>query len=570
MNIKQLYKGILLFAMILPVVACDPWKDDVEPNDGNVNKSLNEIVRENADISTFAGILQQTGYDQFLNEKQALTVFAPTNSALSGLDMNNTEALKEWIQNYIALLSYYTDMNGNFQVEAIEMVNGKSIPVNASAISGSNIIKTNLLSANGVLHIIDNVIADRKSIWEYMQEQTGYAQVRFIQSREQEVMDMDRSTPTGVNAAGQQTYDTVWVKTNPFLEAYPLNDERSTFTVILLNDAALNALSPKYLKYFSKKEAEEATNEAMYQISSDMILQNQTITASGKYLSVDGILVDLNPSDIVESYQASNGMVYKLSAADVKMYNNKIKEQIIEAEDYIFRYDGSTTDPLTDAWLVRYRSWASGGQDVVLKGATYNYVDYEHYDETGDSIISGTNSYRFTYPSRTENPICKQSNAYLLFKPTLHSVDYNIYWVAYDDVESHYTDFGTDTIKQPMMLEQKLLISFPGEQELSRGSTGIITGNFSPYSVMAGTSTAGIHEETKLTRYRANVANDGIFLLDQPYTSEDAFGAGEILKSPGYGEATFFFANTVRGTYTISGLLFLDYIRLVPLVDPND
>lgn len=570
MNLNQIYKSAILFAISLLVVACDPWKDDTELNDGNVNKQLDQIVRENPETSTFADILQKTGYDRFLSEKQALTVFAPTNEALSGVDQSNTEVLKEWIQNYIAILSYYTDKQGAFQVESIEMINGKSIPVNTLAISGSNIVKSNLLSANGVLHIIDNVIADRKNIWEYLKGQPNSAQANFIQSQEKEVMDMNKSVPSGVNELGQQTYDTVWIKTNPFLQAYPLDDERSSFTLILLDDGALNALSPKYFKYFAKKEAEETNEEVMFQISSDMILQKQLITAPGRYPSVDDILVDLDPAHILETYQASNGMIYKVSAVDVKMYNNKIKEQIIEAEDYLFRYDGSTTDPLTDAWLVRYRSWASGGQDVVLKGATYNYIDYKHYDVENDTTYEGTNSYRFTYPSRTENPICKQSNAYLQFKPTLHSVDYNIYWVAYDDVESHYSGFGSDTIKQPMVLEQKLMISFPGEKELSRGSTGNISGNFSPYSVMAGVSTAGIHEETKLTRYRANVANDDIYLLDQPYTSEDAFGAGERLKSPSYGEATFFFANTVRGTYATSGLLFLDYIRLVPLVDPND
>jgi hypothetical protein len=383
-------------------------------------------------------------------------------------------------------------------------------------------------------------------------------------------MDMDKSVPTGVNMEGQQTYDTVWLKRNSFLETYPVDNEDYMYTFILLEGEALNILKSKYGKYFIQKDPDAQDKEIMLQISSDMVLARQVITTPGRYPSSENILVDIDPANIKESYQASNGMVYKLTAADVKMYNNKIKEQIIEAEDYIVRYDGGTTDPLTDAWLVRYRSWASGGQDVVLKGATYNTVDYEHYDAEGDSMIYGTNSYRFTYPSRTENPICKSSNAYLKFEPTLYSVGYNIYWVAYDDVESHYTGFGTDTIKKPMELEQKLLISFPGEQLLSRASDAKIIGNFSPYSVMAGVSIAGIREETKLTRYRANVTNDGIYLLDQPYTSEDAFGVGDVLKSPSYGKAIFLLANTVRRTDTSSGLLFLDYIRLVPLVDPND
>lgn len=569
MNLKQIYISTFAFITMILLAACDPWKDDVKLNDSNVDKLLNEVIMENADISTFATILKLTGYDLFLNEKQALTVFAPTNEALKDIDLSDIGTLKEWIKNYIAYLSYYTDMSGNFNVKAIEMINGKNITVNTLAISGSNIIKSNLLSTNGVLHIIDNLIIDRKSIWEYMQEHPDYAQVDFIWSQEKEIMDMDKSIPTGVDMNGQQTYDTVWIKKNPFLDAYPLDNELYSFTVILLEDDALDLVKAKYAKYFSRKDPGDQEEIVMWEISSDLILYKQIITTSGRYMSRNDILVDIDPANISESYQASNGMVYKLTAADVKMYNNKIKEQVIEAEDYTSRYDGSTTDPLSDAWLVRYRSWASGGQDMVLKGITYNYVNYEHYDAEGDSMIYGTNSYRYAYPSRTESIICKTSNAYLQFNPTLYSVDYNIYWVAYDDVESHYTNFS-DTIQKPMVLEQKLLISFPGEQPLNRASDATITGNFSPYSVMAGTSTAGILGETKLTRYRANVANNGIFLLDQPYTSEDEFGFEDRLKSPSYGIATFFLANTVRETNTRSGLLFLDYIRLVPLVDPND
>ena len=39
----------------------------------------------------------------------------------------------------------------------------------------------------------------------------------------------------------------------------------------------------------------------------------------------------------------------------MKMYNNKIKEHLIEGESYVDRWDGQ------DGWEVRYRSWASGG-----------------------------------------------------------------------------------------------------------------------------------------------------------------------------------------------------------------
>jgi hypothetical protein len=574
MNLKLRYKSVLVLTAMVLLTACDAWRDDTQLKNGDLDKTLYEVIRANSDISIFAHILQLTGYETFLREEQALTVFAPADNALKDMDLTNVEALTVWVKNYIAYLTYYTDQSGTFEVNAIEMLNGKSVPVNASGISGATIIKANWTSANGVLHIIDNVIIDRKNIWEYLQEQPGYEQIDFIRSLEEEVMDRDKSVQTGVDVNGQPLYDTVWVKRNTFLETYPLDNEYQSFTVVLLEKAALDVLKAKYAKYFIQKDPIAQDKEIIRQITSDLTLKKQVITTSGRFPSQDDILVDINPTDIKESYQASNGMVYKLSAADIKMYENKIKTQIIEAEDYASRYDGASTDPEKDAWVVRYRSWASGGKDVVLKGATRNTVEYDEYDPEEDVIKRLSKTYTYTITYRTNDPIVsKASNAYLKYEPVMYSVDYEIYWVAYDDITSHYTNFGDDTIKRPMVLEQKLLISFPGELPLVRDNDAKITHNFSPNFVMAGVSTAGIHEETQLVRYRVNTtttATQGLFVLDQPFTAEDSFGGSTTLKSSTYGKATFMVANTVRETNTNAGLIFLDYIRLVPLVDPND
>lgn len=576
MKIKQLYYiSAVIFTLLL--TACDPWKDDTALIDGNSDKPLDEIVQTNNEISVFAEILQLTGYDKFIREQQSLTIFAPTNEALKSLDKSNTEKLTEWIENHIACLTYYTDKSGNFEATTVEMVNGKKVPVSTGSISGSNIIKNNLLGLNGVLHIIDSQITERKSIWDYMQEQNGYQQIDFIDSYYEKVMDMDKSTPNGINELGQQVYDTVWVTRNTFLDYYPIDNENYDFTVVLLDNEVLNQLKTKYDKYMIQKDPVAQEKEVMRHLTSDLILHKQTLTSQGRYQSVNNLLVDIDPANIKESYQASNGWVYKLSAADIKIYNNKIKEQIIEAEDYFSRYDGESTDPLSDRWILRYRSYASGGQDMVLKGRTLNYVDWQYYDAELDSTLTGTATYDFRYPYRLlDQHLCRRSNAYIEYKPTVYSVDYNIYWMAYPE-NSDFTinTSGTPPAESgmgvpPMILEQKLFISFPGEENLKRDSEGVITGNFSPYSVMAGVTQAGVLEETKLTRYRANVANDGFFLLDQPYAGEDSFGAGELLKSPGYGTATFYIANTPREKNATSGMVFLDYIRLVPLVDPND
>jgi uncharacterized surface protein with fasciclin (FAS1) repeats len=563
-------KIALFVAGMFLLTACDPWADDTKLKNGDLDKTLWELLQANPEVTTFVSILQKTGLDSLLQNEQSLTVFAPENQALQGIDLNNRDQLTAWAKNYIALLAYYTNESNRFEVDEIQMLNGKTVPVAGSVLLGANVIKSNLSGVNGVIHIIDNTIIDRKNIWEYLQTQANYDQVQTIQSLNEEVMDMSRSVQIGVDANGHALYDTVWVNRNIFLDRFALDNEHIAFTYILLDNSALTTLKTKYAKYFVQTDAVAQQKSIDYEVTSDFVLQHQLITQTGRFLSLNGddLLVDINLGNITETYQASNGIVYKVSAADVKIYENKIKTQIIEAEDYIDRWDDG------NGWEIRYRNWASDGQDVMLKGFTRNTVNYV-LDVEKEGVMTPTDTTKtFTYNVKyrdNDNIANKASNAYLKYNPTLYSTPYQIYWVAYDDYAKHYENFS-DTVQQPMVLEQKLFVSFPGTPALARGvgTDAKISNNFSANTVMAGKSIAGIHEETLLQRYTVTTTNEGLYILDKPSTATDAFGDSSTLISPTYGTATFFVTNTPRELTTNSGLLFLDYIKLVPLVDPND
>lgn len=593
---QTVFKIGLFIALIALLEACDAWQNDIKLQDDARSKNLYEAVVSNSDLSVFANILQLTGYDEFLKNEQALTVFAPKNSVLAGVDLTDTLKLKAWIQNYIAFYAYYVDEAGNFETGNIRMINDKNVPVNTAGISGAGIVLSNRASANGVLHVIDNVITDRKNILEYLVDLTGYEQIDYILSENKQIMDMDRSVQTGVDVNGRPIYDIVWKLNNEFLNNYPLGDETKAFNVLLLQSAAFEKLKNKYAKYMIQEDAEKQAREIVRHITSDMILYPENISQTGRFLSMNGdsLLVDVTLSSIVETYQASNGKVYTVNDVDVKMYQNKIKTKIIEAENYTSRWDGQ------DGWEVRYRSWASGGMDVVLKGQTRTTFTYYRWNDVADTVqtISETRTFNMIHRSN-EGFVSKSNNSYLKFEPEMFSVPYEIYWRTYDDKPAHiysvtgmiyasgganavplFTMNGTEvvpyTLLLPMKVEQKLLISFPGKPALSRGSDATITNNFNAYSMMASESVAGVSDEIQLTRYRA-AATDNFFMLAttltatlSPYTSADDFGQNKILKCPTYGKSTIFVSNTVREKDTNAGVIFLDYIRLVPLVDPND
>ena len=358
---------LILALAALTLVGCDAWEDVNQYESGDRSKHLSELVAADPDLSTFAQVLEITGYTDKLNTDMAYTVFAPSNDALVNLDVTDTAALTSWIQNHLSLKLVYANREGLFAFNNLQMVSNKHISLVDNLVSGVQVSRWNIASKNGVLHVIDGAIEERMSIWEYLQTQAGNPMVAFITSFNQQVMDMDRSVQKGVNNDGRPEYDTVWTYQNPFLMAVPLDDESVTSTFLLLDESALEALNVKYTKYFKQKDSLQTLTDVMKEITTDMVLPFTTIDRNGRYPNKSGVLVDVNLVSITHRYTASNGIVYKLTAADVKMYQNKIKPLLIEAEDFVASWP--------DAWQKRSRTWASGGYDMVLKSRTRHSYD---------------------------------------------------------------------------------------------------------------------------------------------------------------------------------------------------
>lgn len=570
-------KYFILVAIAVVLASCDAW-EDVRNLEGDRSKNLYEQLSSNPELSTYVKILETTGYDKKLSSDISYTVFAPNNTALTSINLTDTVALTAWLQNYISEKIVYTDAEGKFSTDRILMLNGKYININGKLISGTPVNKWNIASKNGVVHILGGIIEDRMNIWQYLQTLPENPVVEFITSFNERVMDMDRSVQTGVNNNGMPVYDTIWTYRNTLLDSSPLANESSTATFLLLDKTGLDALKVKYSKYFAQKDSVKMKRDIVKEIISDMILPYQKIEADGRYLNNSGVLVDVNTNAIVKNYNASNGIVYEVSSAEVKMYQNKIKTLIIEGEDYVSKWP--------DAWQVRPRTWASGGHDVVLKSRTRH-----SYDTIVNSIVTKVNNlYSFNYRNENEWPGANtlgEPNAYISYKPQMYSTSYKIFWKAYDD---NSEKIHIDSRGVPMSFYQKMYVSFPGTRTLERNSTNVIANNFSTNTLMAAEMKAGENVETQLVRYSANNGHTvypNSFVLIQKTKTEDSYGKEGILKSPYYGQATLFISNTCIGEFTHSdatvqaylqsskssnapGMIFLDYIRLEPQVDPND
>ncbi len=140
------------------------------PAQGAIPGNIVEVAEANGNFSTLVTALEITGLDDALNGSQGptrLTVFAPTDAAFNNLPAGlladliaNPEALTE-------ILLYHVTAGGLLAgnvlaTPSIDMLNGQrtaiSLQGSAPFIDQAQIVLTDIVCSNGVIHVIDSVL----------------------------------------------------------------------------------------------------------------------------------------------------------------------------------------------------------------------------------------------------------------------------------------------------------------------------------------------------------------------------------------------------------------------------
>lgn len=589
---KSILKYVPVALIAVFFTACDSqWDSHIKPAETK-GKTIMEMLKEHPKTNLFAAAVEKAGFAELLSGDKAVTVFAPANEAMSAINMNDVEGLRNMIRNHIAFASYsLTD--GAFTVASVEMLNTKHAATSPWVIGGVRVSSQagnhNLSLRNGLLHVVEALIPYQLNIWEYLKQFADNQQVQFIKNHDRNIMDEQRSIQIGVDPrTGRPIFDTVWVNINPFLQAYPLNDETKQFSFVLMPSASVNRIEAKYARYFAKANTALRDSIVRAELLKDCILLPVEITADGRFSSVDGVLMDIKRSDIREVYKASNGNVYVVSDADVKIFENKVKTILIEGEDFFSHFSNNT-----HSWLLRERPTLSGGRDMVSNSPT-TFITQHVYRDADTTITVSIN--RTFVPNSTSN-VGNVNNIFIEYRPIINSVPYRIFWSAFNDYPSNINlpvllniNTGRATVAVTTHVtarfSQKMMLSLPDRPRVHRNpSTAHIVNNFSATTTFASPRfVAGVQEEKQLFRYRLNddpallgfallsrnLQNTGEDDFFNVFTGQDAFGNREQIISPTYGTATILVANTTENRAANSGMIFIDYIKLVPVVDPNE
>ena len=342
------FKGFVFipaaFVLLLAAACSKEWDDHYDAGTFDLpDKTVTELIKEQPDLSTFSKMLEVSGYDDVLNASQSYTVWAPKNSALAGLDMNDTELVKKTVQNHIARSRITTSGIDN---SYIRMLNRKYVSFSKSqsgyTFGDNNISAANQPAKNGLIHVIDGYSPYVKNLWEYLGKADGIDSLRdYIYGQSRKVFDPENSIEIGATEDGQVIYDSAFVIWNPVLDRLGAIDiEDSIYTAIMPDNNAWNESYSRIKNYYnfptdagSTKRQRDLTR---FTIVQDMLYRGR-ITEPAELDSVTSTYgnVFYNPAEIFKGldYAAlSNGLAYvtaKMPFADTMSFFREIR---VEAE----------------------------------------------------------------------------------------------------------------------------------------------------------------------------------------------------------------------------------------------
>jgi uncharacterized surface protein with fasciclin (FAS1) repeats len=117
-------------------------------------------------FTTLAKALTEAGLVETLKGKGPFTVFAPTDEAFAKLPAGTLEALLKDKAKLTAVLTYHVVAGKVMAADVVKLseaktVQGQNVKIGTAGgvmIDDANVVKTDIMASNGVIHVIDKVI----------------------------------------------------------------------------------------------------------------------------------------------------------------------------------------------------------------------------------------------------------------------------------------------------------------------------------------------------------------------------------------------------------------------------
>jgi len=337
-------KILVLMVLMAAGISCKKqWDSQSAGTDQQLNQNLMQAISAQSNLSTFAGYLSKLGYDKLLSSSLTYTVWAPDNQALSAIDQSivaDTAKLRAFVNNHIAKQSFFTaDAKTGIRVRTL---GGKRITFTSTGVEDATITTPNRYVANGVLHIINKALPPKMNIYEFIKNLTGTGQLvrTYILGQDTSYTDTTKATVSGIDKTTGKPIlvaGTGLVSMNKYAARVAnIQSEDSLYTFFVLTDNAYNNERNKISKYFKTVSGSVDTTMNMLaalNVLKDVAVKGVVLPANlpASLKSVNGVPVPIDKSTILQTYQASNGIVYVIDKMDFAV-SDKITPIIIQGE----------------------------------------------------------------------------------------------------------------------------------------------------------------------------------------------------------------------------------------------
>lgn len=433
--------GLLGAAVLLGFTACTDDHFDIQPSTVSGSNTIWQNVEANADLDSVAMILRrckvmksQTDksakqtYAELLATSQQFTAWLPKNGTFNAkqyLDELDSAAVlrtkdemagtraeydvaNRFARNHIARFNYESNMGE----QRIALMNSKIVNYNAGEGTFNGVkldaANANILSSNGMLHVLDGESQFAYNIFERLQVDSRFAKIYGdIDKYNVYTFSSSSSTQGSMNHNGSMEYvDSVWSRTNSLISDARLTyltDEDSLFVSVIPTDAAYEAARQKlhglfkYAKSYnyawdaSKRDwTNKGTNALKFNTDSlttynvtDRILSASSFSVG---YNSEGPVTTSNPQAFLnhvltaDSLNTNVGLViYNKDKGNVNpIFDGQTADDAIKASNgYIFAVDNYNYDP---SYSFIQKININGRNTAQVTGSTSEQAQYVTLD----------------------------------------------------------------------------------------------------------------------------------------------------------------------------------------------
>ena len=324
-DILKITKAITVIGyclLVIGTVSCadfDDYNKAVSDATASGNLTLWENIQQNAQLSDFAALVRQAGFDDELDESHYYTVWAPLNGtydAASLRQLGNEALLQQFVLNHVA--NYAHNASGTID-ERVHTLNGKSYDFTGATnyvFDGVSVATPNQPSNNGVMHLLQGMASYYPNLYEYVTDSLlaigkDIDSLRHLFLKYEQTTLDEKNSIVGPIVDGVQTYiDSVMIVSNTLLGRGGLNadldEEDSTYTMLLPTNEAwvknYNRIKP-YFHYAATTKAQ-----------SYIVQNNKTQRTDNVTVTIDADLMadSLTKQMLTENLVFSNTNGYNL------------------------------------------------------------------------------------------------------------------------------------------------------------------------------------------------------------------------------------------------------------------